>query len=188
MTEDNFTDPVRQIVMSARDHALQRNHEYVGTEHLLLALIAHNDGVAAETLRNLNVNLDEIRGTIDDVVPRGNAAPGTTELPYTTRSKKILELADSEAHDFGSTHVDTEHLLLGMIREGGGIAAQVLDHAGLNEDIARAEVRRLVGAEPNVIPDVSDVTVEVRLKNGARRRHDSTTIAGAIEFLKQLTY
>ena len=188
MMEDIFSDPARQIVVNARGHALQRNHEYVGTEHLLLALMAHDEGVAAEALRNLNVDLDEIRETIDDVAPRGHAAPGTSELPFTTRTKKILELAASEAHDFGRSHVDTEHLLLGIIREGGGIAAQVLDHAGVTEEIARAEIRRLVGVEPNVMPDVSDVTVEVRLKNGARRRHDSTTIAGAIEFLKRLSY
>jgi ATP-dependent Clp protease ATP-binding subunit ClpC len=188
MTEDIFSDPARQIVTSARDHALQRNHEYVGTEHLLLALIEQNDGVAAEVLRNMNVNLDEIRETIDGVAPRGKIAPGTTELPFTTRTKKILELASSEAHDFGRTHVDTEHLLLGIIREGSGIAAQVLDRAGITEDIVRDEVRRLVGAEPNAMPDVSEVIVEVRLRNGARRRHDSTTIAGAIEFLKHLSY
>jgi ATP-dependent Clp protease ATP-binding subunit ClpC len=188
MTEDNFTAHARQIVVNARDHALQRNHEYVGTEHLLLALIAHDDGVAAEALRNLNVDLDEIRETIDGVVPNGKSAPGTPDLPFTTRTKKILELAAAEAQDFGRSHVDTEHLLLGMIREGGGIAAQVLERAGLTEEVARAEVRRLLGVEPNAMPDVSDVIIEVRLRNGARRRHDSTTIAGAIEFLKQLSY
>jgi ATP-dependent Clp protease ATP-binding subunit ClpC len=187
MTEDNFTAHARQIVVNARDHALQRNHEYVGTEHLLLALIAHDDGVAAEALRNLNVDLDEIRETIDGVVPRGRSAPDTSDLPLTTRTKKILELAESEAQDFGRSDVDTEHLLLGMIREGSGIAAQVLACAGLTEEVTRAEVRRLLGVEPDGMPDVSDVIIEVRLKNGARRRHDSTTIAGAIEFLKQLS-
>jgi ATP-dependent Clp protease ATP-binding subunit ClpC len=132
----------------AREEAERLRHEYVGTEHILLGLIREGEGVAAAVLQNLSVDLDEIQQKIEDTVKKGKAAAATgPDLPYTSRAKKVLELAMAEARDLTHNYVGTEHLLLGLLREEKGIAAQVLTDAGINLDAARAETLRLLGTD-----------------------------------------
>ncbi len=144
----NFTERVRKVLAMAREEAARLHHEYVGTEHILLGLIREGEGVAAAVLQNLSVDLDEIQQKIEDTVKKGKASQTTgPDLPYTSRAKKVLELAMSEARELSHSYVGTEHLLLGLLREEKGIAAQVLTDAGVNLDAARAETLRLLGTE-----------------------------------------
>jgi ATP-dependent Clp protease ATP-binding subunit ClpC len=144
----NFTERVRKVLAMAREEAARLHHEYVGTEHILLGLIREGEGVAAAVLQNLSVDLDEIQQKIEETVKKGKAAQTTgPDLPYTSRAKKVLELAMSEARELNHSYVGTEHLLLGLVREEKGIAAQVLTDAGVNLEAARAETLRLLGTE-----------------------------------------
>ena len=144
----NFTERVRKVLAMAREEAARLHHEYVGTEHILLGLIREGEGVAAAVLQNLSVDLDDIQQKIEETVKKGKAATATgPDLPYTSRAKKVLELAMSEARELNHSYVGTEHLLLGLLREEKGIAAQVLTDAGVNLDAARAETLRLLGTE-----------------------------------------
>src|SRR5262244_831922 len=144
----NFTDRVRKVLQMAREEAARLHHEYVGTEHILLGLIREGEGVAAAVLTNLNVDLEEIQQKIEETVKKGKAAAAAgPDLPYTSRAKKVLELAMSEARELNHSYVGTEHLLLGLVREEKGIAAQVLTDAGVNLEAARSETLRLLGTE-----------------------------------------
>jgi ATP-dependent Clp protease ATP-binding subunit ClpC len=144
----NFTDRVRKVLQMAREEAARLHHEYVGTEHILLGLIREGEGVAAAVLTNLNVDLEEIQQKIEETVKKGKAssAPGP-DLPYTSRAKKVLELAMTEARELNHSYVGTEHLLLGLLREEKGIAAQVLSDAGVSLEQSRAETLRLLGSD-----------------------------------------
>lgn len=149
----NFTDRVRKVLQMAREEAARLRHEYVGTEHLLLAVIKEGEGAAAAVLTNLNVDCEDIRKTVENVVKRGKArGAADPDLPYTSRAKKVLELAMGEARDLRHAHVGTEHLLLGLLGEEKGIAAQVLADAGITLEVVRAEVLRLLGSEMPSVP------------------------------------
>src|SRR5881275_2784722 len=144
----NFTERVRKVLAMAREEAARLHHEYVGTEHILLGLIREGEGVAATVLQNLSVELDDIQQKIEETVKKGKAGQTTgPDLPYTSRAKKVLELAMSEARELNHSYVGTEHLLLGLLREEKGIAAQVLTDAGVNLEAARAETLRILGTE-----------------------------------------
>ncbi|MEO6778039.1 MAG: Clp protease N-terminal domain-containing protein, partial [Gemmatimonadaceae bacterium] len=144
----NFTERVRKVLAMAREEAARLHHEYVGTEHILLGLIREGEGVAAAVLQNLSVDLDDIQQKIEETVKKGKAAAAAgPDLPYTSRAKKVLELAMAEARELNHSYVGTEHLLLGLLREEKGIAAQVLTDAGINLDEARKETLRLLGTE-----------------------------------------
>jgi ATP-dependent Clp protease ATP-binding subunit ClpC len=144
----NFTERVRKVLAMAREEAARLHHEYVGTEHILLGLIREGEGVAAAVLQSLNADLDEIQQRIEDQVKKGKAAQATgPDLPYTSRAKKVLELAMAEARELNHSYVGTEHLLLGLLREEKGIAATVLTDIGVNLDAARTETLRLLGTE-----------------------------------------
>src|SRR5438270_1241118 len=144
----NFTERVRKVLAMAREEAARLHHEYVGTEHILLGLIREGEGVAAAVLQNLSVDLDEIQQKIEETVKKGKAAAATgPDLPYTSRAKKVLELAMGEARDLSHGYVGTEHVLLGLLREENRIAAQVLTAAGVNLDAANAETLRWIGTE-----------------------------------------
>src|ERR671916_550877 len=122
----NFTDRVRKVLQMAREEAARLHHEYVGTEHILLGLIREGEGVAAAVLTNLNVDLEDIQQKIEETVKKGKAAAAAgPDLPYTSRAKKVLELAMTEARELNHSYVGTEHLLLGLLREEKGIGAQV---------------------------------------------------------------
>jgi ATP-dependent Clp protease ATP-binding subunit ClpC len=144
----NFTERVRKVLAMAREEAARLHHEYVGTEHILLGLIREGEGVAAAVLQNLSVDLEEVQQKIEETVKKGKAAQSTgPDLPYTSRAKKVLELAMGEARELNHSYVGTEHLLLGLLREEKGIAAQVLTDAGVNLEAARTETLRLLGTE-----------------------------------------
>jgi ATP-dependent Clp protease ATP-binding subunit ClpA len=143
----NFTERVRKVLAMAREEAARLHHEYVGTEHILLGLIREGEGVAATVLQNLSVEMDAVEQVIDATVKKGNPAQTFgPDLPYTSRAKKVLELAMAEAREVGHSYVGTEHLLLGVLREEKGIAAQILGHVGVTVENARAEMLRILGS------------------------------------------
>ena len=157
----NFTERVRKVLAMAREEAARLHHEYVGTEHILLGLIREGEGVAATVLQNLSVELDEIQQKIEETVKKGKAAQTTgPDLPYTSRAKKVLELAMSEARELSHSYVGTEHLLLGLLREEKGIAAQVLTDAGVNLEAARAETLRILGTDAPQQPGGGPATAQ----------------------------
>src|SRR5919106_1444049 len=144
----NFTERVRKVLAMAREEAARLHHEYVGTEHILLGLIREGEGVAAAVFTNFKVDLEEIQQKIEETVKKGKAQAGAgPHLPHTSRAKKVLELAMSEARELNHSYVGTEHLLLGLLREEKGIAAQVLTDAGVNLEQSRAETLRLLGSD-----------------------------------------
>src|SRR5688572_1018902 len=143
----NFTDRVRKVLAMAREEAIRLQHDYVGTEHILLGLIREGEGVAAAVLMNLNVDLEQIHERIEDSVRKGKATIALGELPYTSRAKKVLEYAMAEARELNHSYVGTEHLLLGLLREEKGIAAQVLNALGVTLEDARAETLKLLGSD-----------------------------------------
>ena len=144
----NFTERVRKVLAMAREEAARLHHEYVGTEHILLGLIREGEGVAAAVLQNLSVDLDEIQQKIEETVKKGKAAQATgPDLPYTSRAKKVLELAMAEARELNHNYVGTEHLLLAMVAEQTGVAAQVLMDNGVTLERAREETKRLLGPQ-----------------------------------------
>ena len=139
---------MRRVLQLAREEAARLHHEYVGTEHILLGLIREGEGVAAAVLTNFNVDLEEVSAKIEETVKQGKAAARAgPDLPYTSRAKKVLEFAMSEARELNHRYVGTEHLLLGILREEKGIGAQVLTEAGVNLEEARGEVLRLLATE-----------------------------------------
>ncbi len=143
----NFTDRVRKVLAMAREEAIRLQHDYVGTEHILLGLIREGEGVAAAVLTNLNVDLEEIHERVEESVRKGKATIALGELPYTSRAKKVLEFAMAEARDFSHSYVGTEHLLLGLLREEKGIAAQVLNSLGVTLEEGRAETLKVLGSD-----------------------------------------
>ena len=150
LTGYSFSERFRAILDGAQKEAWDHAHEYIGTEHLLLALMRDGDGVASAVFDELGVDRSRIEAVIESTVKRGKA-PAVGErgkLPFTSRSKKVLELAMAEAHELGHSHVGTEHLLLGLLREEKGIAAQVLTANGMQVQETRREVLRLLGTSP----------------------------------------
>ncbi len=143
----NFTERVRKVLSMARQEAIRLQHDYVGTEHILLGLIREGEGVAAHVLGNLDVDLDRIHERVEESVRKGKATIALGELPYTSPAKKVLEFAMAEARELNHSYVGTEHLLLGLLRESKGIAAQVLNSLGVTIDEARAETLKVLGSD-----------------------------------------
>ena len=133
---DRFSVRAKRVINLARKEAVAHNHEYLGTEHILLGLIAEGSGVAADVLANMGVKLHQVGAALDKIVRHGPSAVATPQLPFTPRAKKVLELAMEEAVDLGHDYVGTEHILLGLLKEHEGIAAQVL--IGLHVNLADA--------------------------------------------------
>ncbi len=150
---NRFTERAQRVILIAQEEAKRLNHDYVGTEHILLGLIALGEGVAAQVLANLGVDLRRVRAEIEKIVGTGDNVMLLGEIPFTPRAKKVLELAVEEAQNMGHSHVGTEHLLLGLIREEEGVAAQVLENLGVRLDIVREEVISLLGeGQPGPAP------------------------------------
>ncbi|MBI4879662.1 MAG: ATP-dependent Clp protease ATP-binding subunit [Planctomycetes bacterium] len=144
---DRFTDRARKVMTLAKQEAQRFNHEYIGTEHILLGLIQEGSGVAASVLKNLGIDLRKIRAEIEKLV-KGSATMVTTgQLPFTPRAKKVLELSVEEASQLGHNYIGTEHLLLGLIKENEGIAARVLTNLGVKLEDVREEVLEFLGAD-----------------------------------------
>jgi ATP-dependent Clp protease ATP-binding subunit ClpC len=140
---ERFTDRARRVVVFAQDEAKMLNHNYIGTEHLLLGLIHEDEGLAARALKTLGVRLDETRQEVEDIIGRGEGAQ-IGHIPFTPRAKQVLELSLREALQLDHSYIGTEHILLGLMREGGGVAAQVLVRSGVDLNMARQEVIRLL--------------------------------------------
>ena len=156
---DNFTPRAQQVLQLARAEADRFNHGYVGTEHLLLGLIALGQGVAVEALRNLGVDLQSVRVEVEKAVGSGPETKTIGNVPFTPRAKKVLALSASEARGLGHGYVGTEHILLGLLREGEGIASRVLENLGVDLDEIRYEIMKTL--DPNYDPSEMD-TPEMR--------------------------
>jgi ATP-dependent Clp protease ATP-binding subunit ClpC len=141
---ERFTERARKVVVLAQEEARHFNHNYIGTEHLLLGLLREDEGVAARALGSLNVTLDEVREQVESIVGYGEEGTGG-QAPFTPRSKKVLELALREALQLGHNYIGTEHILLGLVRESEGVAARVLSNLGVDPDKVRREVVRMLG-------------------------------------------
>jgi ATP-dependent Clp protease ATP-binding subunit ClpC len=141
---ERFTERARKVVYLAQQEAARLGHNVVGTEHLLLGLVAEGEGVAAKALESLEISLDRIRGEVEKIIGTGETNP-FGEIPFTPRAKRVLELAVDEGRQMGHNYVGTEHVLLGLIREGEGVAAQVLKNLGADLEKVRKEVINLLG-------------------------------------------
>ena len=217
----NFTERVRRVLQRAREEAIALRHEYVGTEHILLGLLGAG-GVAEAALQNLGTNLESVRRTILETVrpgpadstPTAAAATGgilgaiaesmgfghRMDLPYTSRAKKVLELSMSEARDLRHSYVGTEHLLLGLMREERGIAAQILVSAGLTTNTLRDEILRLLGDTPTELPQAEPkrrdvrtdteaaITLVVEHPDGRIEAKKFRSTSEAVSFLNALEY
>ena len=164
---EKFTDKARRVVVLAQEEAKLLNHNYIGTEHILLGLIHEGEGVAAKALEALGINLEQVREQVQDIIGQGQQAP-SGHIPFTPRAKKVLELSLREALQLGHSYIGTEHLLLGLIREGEGVAAQVLTKLGADTNKVRQQVIQLlsgyqgkeavsVGGETNPQPKGSQI-------------------------------
>ncbi|MCH8950059.1 MAG: ATP-dependent Clp protease ATP-binding subunit [Chloroflexi bacterium] len=140
---DKFTERARRVLTLAQEEAQRFNHNYIGTEHLLLGLVREGDGVAAKVLSNLGVELSKVRSAVEFIIGRGDRAT-VGEIGLTPRAKKVIELAVDEARRLSHHYIGTEHLLLGLVREGEGIAASVLESLGVNLERVRAETTRIL--------------------------------------------
>src|SRR6267378_2742628 len=195
----DFTNRVRGAMIRARDEAHRRHHEYVGTEHLLIGLLGEDDTLVMDVLENLGARPAEIQVAVDQVVQDGQAStrPRIPDLPYTPRARIVLDQAIATAHEFGDGYVGTQHLLLGLIRERQGIAAQALAAAGLTEPTLRREIVRLLqgeGVAAALDIDISErpqdtqvplsIAVEVRYEDGTLAKKIFRTPTEAIGFLR----
>ena len=219
MNAYNFSERVRKVLQNARSEAVALRHEYVGTEHMLLGL-CESGGVAEHTLRNLGVEPNSVREAILESVkpgPEQRPAPEQSsgllgaivdsiamrrpsgDLPYTSRAKKALELSMMEAHELRHEYVGTEHLLMGLLREARGIAAQVLASKGMTLDGTRNEVLRLLGTEmPEPTPskkrprtvtlETPTLTVVVEHPDGRIEARKFNHVSDAVHFLNELEY
>jgi ATP-dependent Clp protease ATP-binding subunit ClpC len=173
----NFTDRVRKVLAMAREEAIRLQHDYVGTEHILLGLIREGEGVAAAVLTNLSVDLEQVQERIEESVRRGKATIALGELPYTSRAKKVLEFAMAEARELNHSYVGTEHLLLGLLREEKGIAAEVLNQLGVTLEEARRQTLKLLGSEPNAAQAGGGATAPASASGAAKGEKKSKTPA-----------
>ena len=140
---ERFTERARRVVVLAQEEARMLNHNYIGTEHILLGLIREGEGVAAKALESLGISLEAVRQQVEKIIGRGQQAP-SGHIPFTPRAKKVLELSLREAKALGHNYIGTEHILLGLIREGSGVAAQVLVKLGADLNRARQQVVQLL--------------------------------------------
>ena len=140
---ERFTDRARRVIVLAQDEAKMLNHNYIGTEHILLGLIHEGEGVAAQALEQLGVTLDKVREQLEEIIGHGPTPP-TGHIPFTPRAKKVLELSLREALQMNHSYIGTEHVLLGLIREGEGVAAQVLIKLGIDLGRVRSTVMQLM--------------------------------------------
>jgi len=143
---NRFTERARKVILLAKEEAKRFNHDYIGTEHLLLGLIREGEGVAAAVLASLGLSSDQIRFEVEKLVKPGPATIVSGDIPFTPKAKKVIELAMEEARQLGHNYIGTEHLLLGLVKEGEGVASQVLMNLGLDMDKVRNEVMGLLGS------------------------------------------
>jgi ATP-dependent Clp protease ATP-binding subunit ClpC len=140
---EKFSDRARRVIVLAQEEARQLHHDYIGTEHLLLGLIHEGRGVAAKALESLGISLEDVRRDVEEIVPPGEHER-SGHIPFTPRAKKVLELSLRESQQLGHAYIGTEHILLGLIREGEGVAAQVLVKLGADLNRVREQVLQLL--------------------------------------------
>jgi ATP-dependent Clp protease ATP-binding subunit ClpC len=140
---ERFTDRARRVVVEAQAEARTLDHSYIGTEHILLGLIREGKGVGPKALESLGISLDTVRQQVQEIIGQGQHAP-SGHIPFTPTAKKVLELALAESKALGHHYVGTEHILLGLIREGDGVAAQVLVRLGADLNQVRQQVIQLL--------------------------------------------
>ena len=169
---ERFTDRARRVVVLAQEEARMLNHNYIGTEHILLGLIHEGEGVAAKALESLGISLDAVRQQVEEIIGQGQQAP-SGHIPFTPRAKKVLELSLREALQLGHNYIGTEHILLGLIREGNGVAAQVLVMLGADLNRVRLTVIQLLHGHPAREPvSTRSAAQELRLPPGLQARLD----------------
>jgi ATP-dependent Clp protease ATP-binding subunit ClpC len=144
---ERFTDRARRVVVLAQEEARRLNHDYIGTEHMLLGLVHEGEGVAAKALESLDISLEAVRAQVEEIIGRGGQAPAG-HIPFTPSAKKVLEFALREALVLGHNYIGTEHILLGVIREAEGVGAQVLENLGADLARVRQQVIQLLGGDP----------------------------------------
>ncbi len=195
----DFTNRVRGSLIKAREDAQRRNHECVGTEHLLLGLLAEEDALVMDVLENLSANPMVLQQTVEQRLTDGQPSriKSTTDLPYTSRARVVLDQAIATAHEFGDGYVGTQHLLLGLIRETHGIAAQSLAAAGLTEPKLKREVVRILqgegvaamlddmASEPAETQVPLSIAVELRYEDGTLAKKVFASKDAAIGFLRE---
>ncbi len=181
---EKFTERARKVLSLAQEEAQRFNHNYIGTEHLLLGLVREGDGVAAKVLANLGVELQKVRSAVEFIIGRGDRIV-LGEIGLTPRSKKVIELAVDEARRLNHHYIGTEHLLLGLVREGEGIAAGVLESLGINLEKVRIETIRILGLPVPESTGLADTGWIVRSSIGPRaisresRALSTTLLVGA---------
>lgn len=141
---ERFTEKAIKVIMLAQEEARRLGHNFVGTEQVLLGLIGEGTGVAAKTLKSMGVNLKDARTEVEKIIGRGSGFVAV-EIPFTPRAKRVLELSWDEARQLGHNYIGTEHLLLGLIREGEGVAARVLENLGVDLNKVRSNVIKMLG-------------------------------------------
>jgi ATP-dependent Clp protease ATP-binding subunit ClpC len=145
---ERFTDRARRVVVLAQEEARMLNHNYIGTEHILLGLIHEREGIAARALESLGISLDAVRQEVEELIGQGQQAP-SGHIPFTARAKKVLELSLREALQLGHDYIGTEHILLGLISQGDGVGAQVLARLGADKVRVRQQVIQLIAGRPS---------------------------------------
>jgi ATP-dependent Clp protease ATP-binding subunit ClpC len=173
---ERFTDRARRAVVQAQEEARMLSHNYIDTEHILLGLIHERDGVAAQALESLGISLDLVRQQIEEIIGRGQQAP-PEHIPFTPRSKKVLELSLREALQLNHDYIGTEHILLGLIREGDGVGAQVLVKLGADLNRVRQQVIQLLQGHQDM------VVMSGREKEWAGSVAGSTSLAREVDRL-----
>ncbi|MDY2941456.1 MAG: ATP-dependent Clp protease ATP-binding subunit [Varibaculum sp.] len=167
---ERFTDRARRVVVLAQEEARSLNHNYIGTEHILLGLIKEGEGVAAKALESMNINLDDVRKQVIEIIGEGDSKI-TGHIPFTPRAKKVLELSLREALQLGHNYIGTEHILLGLIREGEGVASQVLTNLGADLGEVRSNVTQMLagykGGDKGELAGVGGSTSRTSQKSGS---------------------
>ena len=185
---ERFTDRARRVVVLAQEEARMLSHGYIGTEHLLLGLIHEGGGASGAALESLSITLDDARAQVVAIVPRGQE-PLSGHIPFTPRAKKILELSLREALDLGHSSIGPEHILLGIVREGQGVANQVLATLGANGTWVRAEVMRFIQqgeAEAEAQAEAEEEEQVVRLPPDVRLVGSPAQLARVMRRLDQI--
>jgi ATP-dependent Clp protease ATP-binding subunit ClpC len=147
-----FTERARQAVVLAQDEARALNHNYIGTEHILLGLLREEEGLGARVLVSLGVSAEDVRGQVTQIVGKGDEVSTAQQIPFTPRAKKVLELSLREALSLGHRYIGTEHVLLGLAAEGEGVAARILLDTGVTAEALRDAVIRALGGAPVEAP------------------------------------
>jgi ATP-dependent Clp protease ATP-binding subunit ClpC len=176
---ERFTDRARRVVVLAQEEARLLNHNYIGTEHLLLGLIHEGEGVAARALESLGISLESVRSEVEEIIGHGGAPTGG-HIPFTPRSKKALEMSLREALELGHNYIGTEHQLLGLLRVKDGVAAEVLTQLGADHDRVRQQVIQLLEGMP-----VSEREVIFTAPTSSHRRMLERLVADEDGLLRQ---